>query len=70
MPEGRDLLDRARTVADELRGHKRAARLAREGAQAAAAELAQIRAECERLGIAFTLIPDGCPGRGDGTGRA
>lgn len=63
MPEGRDLLDRAKKVADELRGHKRAARLAREGAQAAAAELAQIRAECERLGIAFTIIPDSGPGR-------
>ena len=65
MSAGRDLLDRARRVADELRGHKRAARQAREGAQAAAAELARIKAECERLGIAFTIMPDGCPGRTD-----
>lgn len=70
MSRGRDLLDRARQVEDELRGHKRAARLAREGAQAAAAELAQIRAECERLGIAFAIMPDRCPGRIDGDGRA
>lgn len=70
MAGGRDLLDRAQKVADELRGHKRAARLAREGAQAAAAELAQIRAECERLGIAFAILPDRCPGRFEGDGRA
>jgi Xaa-Pro aminopeptidase len=66
MGNGRDLLDRARKVADELRGHKRAARIAREGAQAAAAELAKIKAECDRLGIAFTVLPDRCPGRIDG----
>ncbi|MGR4892284.1 hypothetical protein ACIPPQ_14750 [Sphingopyxis sp. LARHCG72] len=70
MAVGRDLLDRARKVADELRGHKRAARLAREGAQAAAAELAEIKAECDRLGIACTILPDRCPGRFDGDGRA
>ena len=63
MADGRDLLDRARIVAGELRGHKRAARQAREGAQAAAAELARIEAECERLGIAFTIMPDRGPGR-------
>lgn len=65
-----DLLDRARAVARELRGHKRAARQAREGAQAAAAELAKIRAECERRGIAFDLAPDACPGRAPSDGRA
>lgn len=70
MRRGADLLDRARQLTDELRGHKRAARQAREGAQAAAAELARIKAECERLGIAFTLLPDRRPGRDVGTGRA
>lgn len=70
MPDGGDLLDRARTVAGELRERKRAARHAREAVQAAAAELARIKAECARLGIAFVMVPEPVPGRVGKTGRA
>lgn len=70
MSNGADLLDRARQVASELRRHKSAARIARQGAQAAAAELAAIRAECERRGIAFAVAPDDGPGRMEVKGRA
>lgn len=70
MPSGAELLDRARSVQAELRGHKRAIRQHREGAQIAAAELERIMAECARLGIAFSVAPVRGPGRPASDGRA
>lgn len=65
-----ELLGRARQVEAELRQHKSAIREHRSGAQAAAAELGRIRAECARRGISLTLVPVRGPGRAAGTGRA
>jgi hypothetical protein len=64
------LLRRAQSVEADLRRHKSAIREHRTGAQAAAAELDRIRAECARRGIALTLVPERVPGRVGGSGRA
>jgi hypothetical protein len=73
-PDDAALLGTARKVEAELRRHKSAIRQHRQGAQAAAAALADIRAECARRGIALTLVPAAAPernpGRAAGTGRA
>ncbi|WP_432769810.1 MAG: hypothetical protein HEQ22_03420 [Sphingopyxis sp.] len=69
---------RAGAVSAELRAHKKAIREHRTAAQAAAAELARIEAECARRGIAFSLIgerpqacaPESVPGRTPPAGRA
>lgn len=70
MKADTDLLLRARSVSADLRRHKSVAREARKQAQAAAAELEQIKAECARMGIAFTVAPEGVPGRVGSDGRA
>jgi hypothetical protein len=62
------LLGRAERAQAELRRHKSAIRQHRIGAQAAAAALDAILAECTRRGIA--AAPDRRPGRSAGTGRA
>ncbi|ALJ14268.1 hypothetical protein [Sphingopyxis macrogoltabida] len=68
------LVGRARAVQAELRQHKSAIREHRSAAQAAAAELDKIRAECARRGIALTLVPGAAPvpgpGRAGPAGRA
>jgi hypothetical protein len=64
------LLDRVERAQAELRKHKSAIRQHRIGAQAAAAALDAMLAECRRRGIAPTPGPDRRPGRSDGTGRA
>lgn len=73
-PDDAALIGTARKVEAELRRHKSAIRQHRIGAQAAAAALDRIKAECARRGIALTLVPDRVPervpGRAAGTGRA
>ncbi|PAL20223.1 hypothetical protein [Sphingopyxis sp. GW247-27LB] len=65
-----DLRARADAVSRKLRAHKKAVRDHRRAAQDAATELAEIKAECARRGIALVLAPEGVPGRGAPTGRA
>lgn len=64
------LLGRAERAQAELRRHKSAIRQHRIGAQAAAAALDAILAECTRRGIAPIAAPDRRPGRSGSAGRA
>ena len=56
ITDDKALLGRARKVEAELRRHKSAIREHRSGAQAAAAELDRIRAECARRGISLKIV--------------